>query len=87
MPKTPDVTPAQVLALATFVAGQLVAYGLLSQQREQLVVSIASTAIAAVWKIADAVIRNGRAHAHVSGGPQAATAAPAAATPDAPAAA
>lgn len=61
--KTPDVTPAQILAMVTFVAGQLVAFGLLDARREQLVISIASTAIAAAWKIADAVIRNGRAHA------------------------
>lgn len=61
MLKTPDITPAQVLALVTFIAGQLVAYGVLSSTTSQLVVSIGATAIAAVWKIADAVIRHGRA--------------------------
>lgn len=57
----PNITQAQILALITFVAGQAVAYGLLDTAKEQLVVSIGSIVVAAVWKIADAVIRNGRA--------------------------
>ena len=57
----PDVTQAQILALLTFVAGQAVSYGLLDSGKEQLVVSIGSIVVASVLKIADAIIRNGRA--------------------------
>jgi hypothetical protein len=58
--KTPDVTPAQLAAVLTFIAGQAVAFGWLTAGRAQLVVSIGATVIAACWKIADAIIRNGR---------------------------
>ena len=66
--KTPDVTLAQLLALLTFVCGQLVAYGVLTQTGSQLAVSIGSTVLAAAWKVADAVIRHGRATGAGSGG-------------------
>lgn len=61
--RTPDITTAQIAAVLTFVAGQAVAFGWLSSSREQLLVSIGSTAIAAVWKLADAWIRHGRSKA------------------------
>jgi hypothetical protein len=57
----PNVTQAQILALITFAAGQAVSFGLLDQSQEQLMVSIGSIVVAAAWKIADAIIRNGRA--------------------------
>jgi hypothetical protein len=57
----PNITQAQILAIVTFVAGQAVAFGLIDSKREQLVISIGSIAISAAWKIADAIIRNGRA--------------------------
>lgn len=59
--KTPDITPAQVSAIAVFVIAQLVAYGVLTTHGAQLAVSITGTVIAATWKIADAIIRHGRA--------------------------
>lgn len=61
MLRTPDITPAQVLALVVFIVSQLVAYGVLTTHGAQLAVSIAGTVIAATWKIADAIIRHGRA--------------------------
>ena len=57
----PNITQAQMLAVITFVAGQAVSYGLLNPGKQQLVVSIGSIVVASAWKIADAVIRNGRA--------------------------
>jgi hypothetical protein len=57
----PDITPAQLVAALTWVVAQAVAFGYLDTQRSQLVLSVGSTVIAAAWKIADAIIRNGRA--------------------------
>lgn len=59
--KMPDVTPAQMYALAVLVVGQLVAFGWVQNSREQLVVSILVGVFATVLKLADAVIRHGRA--------------------------
>jgi hypothetical protein len=61
--KSPNITPAQIGSLLTFAIGQAVAFGWLSSSSSQLVVSIGATAIAATWKIADAVIRHGRSRA------------------------
>lgn len=57
---TPNVTPAQIGALLTALGGQAVAWGLLDGSREQTVVAIATAAVAVGWKLADAIIRNGR---------------------------
>jgi hypothetical protein len=57
---TPNVTPAQVGALVTAIGGQAVAFGLLSGTREQTIVAITTAAIGVAWKLADAIIRNGR---------------------------
>lgn len=59
----PAITLAQMLAAATWVAGQLVAMGVMDNDTNQVVLSIATTAISAAWAIADAVIRQGRAKA------------------------
>lgn len=61
--KTPDITPAQQLALAVFIVGQLVAFGLIDAQSKQLAISITSTVIAVVLKLADAYLRGKRAQA------------------------
>lgn len=61
--KMPDITPAQLVAALTWIVAQAVAFGYLDTQRSQLVLSVGSTVIAAAWKIADAIIRNGRAKA------------------------
>lgn len=58
---TPNITPAQIGALVTALGGQAVAWGLLDGSREQTVVAIATAALGAAWKLADAIIRNGRA--------------------------
>jgi len=57
----PNVTQAQLLALLTFIGGQAVSAGLIDNNREKLLISIGSIVVAAAWKIADAIIRNGRA--------------------------
>lgn len=61
---TPALTPAQILGLATFVVGQAVAWGWLTQERSQIAVSVASTVIAVVLKLADAYLRAQRNKAH-----------------------
>jgi hypothetical protein len=59
----PDVTPVQTAAVAGWIAAQLVAYGVLDVRYQQVVVSAGATLLASAWKIADAVIRSGRAKA------------------------
>lgn len=61
--KTPDITPAQIAALLTFIVGQAVAFGFLDSTRGQVLVSAGSTIIAAAWKLADAFLRGKRATA------------------------
>jgi hypothetical protein len=58
--KRPDITPAQLVAALTWVVAQAVAFGWLDTQRSQVILSVGATVIAAAWKIADSVIRNGR---------------------------
>jgi hypothetical protein len=59
--KMPDITPAQIAAVLGWVAAQLVAFGLLDTQKSQALVSGGATIIAALLKLSDALIRNGRA--------------------------
>jgi hypothetical protein len=59
----PDVTPAQVTAVVSWVVAQAVAYGVLDTRYSQLAVSAGATVLFSAWKIADAVIRNGRSKA------------------------
>ena len=61
--KTPNITPAQIGALLTFVVGQAVAFGWLPGSREQTIVSVGSIVVAVALKFADAIIRHGRAGA------------------------
>ena len=60
---TPDVTAAQIGAVLTFVAGQAVAWGWITDAKAQVLVSAGSTIIASVWKLADAFLRGSRAKA------------------------
>jgi len=60
---TPDITPAQIGAVLTFVAGQSVAWGWITNAKAQVLVSSGSIIIAAVWKLADALLRGSRAKA------------------------
>lgn len=64
--QTPDITTGQIAALLTFVVGQAVAYGWITNTTAQLTVSIGSTVVAAVWKGADAYLRGSRAKAVLS---------------------
>lgn len=72
----PSITPAQILAVAGWVAAQAVAFGLLDPAREQLAVSIGATVLAAVLKGADSYLRGQRAKAHAVGRLQLPPAAP-----------
>jgi hypothetical protein len=68
--KLPDITPAQLLAVAGWIAAQAVAYGWLTTEQSQLVLSAGATIVAAAWKIADSFLRSSRAKA-VAQNPQA----------------
>lgn len=58
---TPDITRAQILALAQAVIAVAVAFGFdLSQQQQTALLGLAG-AVAIVFPLADAIIRNGRA--------------------------
>ena len=61
--KMPDVTPAQLGAVVGWIVSQFVAYGWLDTRYSQIVVSVGATVLFVGWKIADAMIRNGRAKA------------------------
>lgn len=61
--KMPDITTAQLLAVAGWVVAQAVAYGWLTTEQSQLVLSAGATIVAAAWKIADAFLRGSRAKA------------------------
>lgn len=64
----PDITPAQIAAIVGWVVAQLVAFGLVSQEREQLAVSIGATVLAGVLKVADAYLRGKRNEAKAPAG-------------------
>jgi hypothetical protein len=59
----PAITPAQVLAVVTFVAGQAVAFGWVDPSREQTLISAGSTIVAVALKLADSYLRGERAKA------------------------
>jgi hypothetical protein len=59
----PDITPAQIAAVLTFVIGQAVAWGWVDNQHAKVLISSGSIIIAAVWKLADAYLRGQRAQA------------------------
>lgn len=61
--KTPDITPAQLLAMVATIVGLLVSQGVIDNNRAQVITSIASIAIPIILVIADAIIRHGRARA------------------------
>lgn len=63
---TPDVTQAQLLAAFTWIVGQAVTMGLVDNDQSTLLLQVGVTVISAVWVVADAVIRNGRARAFVN---------------------
>ncbi len=59
--QTPDITPAQVLAVVGAVIGVLVAAGLpLSQSLQDSIIQLV-TVIAPILLVSDAVVRHGRA--------------------------
>lgn len=59
----PAITPAQVLAVVTFVVGQLVAFQVVDPARQQALISAGSTIVAVALKIADSYLRGQRAQA------------------------
>lgn len=59
-PKTPDLTPAQLVSAAVFLVAQAVAWGWIGNDDGQKIVSLAGTVIPAVWMVVDALIRSAR---------------------------
>lgn len=64
--KTPDLTPAQLISSLAALVGLFVSQGLVSNDKAKLIGGVASIVIPAVWQLADAVIRQGRARAHAA---------------------
>lgn len=56
----PDITAAQLVAALTWVVAQAVAFGWIDGKSSQVILSVGATVLAAAWKIADSIIRNGR---------------------------
>lgn len=61
--KTPDITPAQIVAVVSSVIGLLVDAQLVSGSTQRLVVGLASTLVPFGLVLADAIIRHGRSRA------------------------
>lgn len=59
----PDITPAQIFALLTFIITQIVAWGFVSNDAGQRLISAGGIIIPAVWKIVDAYLRAQRVKA------------------------
>jgi len=64
--QTPDITPAQLLAIAGGVAGQLVAWGLIDGTAKKITAAAIFGGLSVSLKLADAYIRGKRAQAHVA---------------------
>lgn len=60
---TPDITPAQVVAVVGSVGAELLDAALISGRLEQLLVGVAGIVVPFAWLLADAIIRHGRATA------------------------
>lgn len=58
--KFPDITPAQILAVVTFLVAQLVSYGVIDGTAQQAILSAAGTILPAVWVLADSLLRGKR---------------------------
>ena len=66
--KTPDITPAQVVAVVGAVIGTLVAFGVnISQQQTDAVIQLV-TVVSSLLLVSDAVIRHGRARGNARRG-------------------
>ena len=64
----PDITPAQIAAFAAWVVSQAVAWGWISNDQGQILLSAGATVLAAAWKIADAFLRGRRVTALAAAG-------------------
>lgn len=60
MLKTPDITPAQIIAAIGAVVSELLAAGVIDGRTAQLVVGLAGAIVPLALVIADAIIRHGR---------------------------
>jgi hypothetical protein len=61
--KTPDLTPAQIIAGIATVLTQLVAVKWIDGATAKTITSLAGIVIPGVWMFADAIIRHGRSKA------------------------
>lgn len=61
--KSPDITPAQIIAVVTSLVGLFVSQGLIDNNLSQLIVGMASILVPFGWLVADAIIRHGRSRA------------------------
>lgn len=66
MPIITKISPAQIVAAISFIVGQAVAYGLLTSQQEQLIVSLATIVLPGILMIADAIIHHAYARIQVA---------------------
>lgn len=63
----PSITPAQILAALGAILGLLVSLTVIDDELAQALAVAASTLVPIAFTVADAIIRNGRAHALASG--------------------
>jgi hypothetical protein len=64
--KLPDITPAQVIAVITWVVTQVVALGWVDNETGQWILQIAGTVIPSIWVLADMFIRGKRNEARAA---------------------
>lgn len=62
----PNITLAQITAVFGWIVAQALAYGVIDDNQAQIALSLGATAVAAVWKLADAWIRSGRNQARAA---------------------
>ena len=60
---TPDITPTQIISVIASIVTQIVALGWVDNDTGQLILQLAGIVVPAIWMIADAIIRHGRAQA------------------------
>ncbi len=61
--KTPDITPAQIVAALGAILTELLNAALISSRIDHLIVGLAGIVVPFAWILGDAIIRHGRSRA------------------------
>lgn len=67
--RTPDITPAQAVAVAVALVTELTSTAVIDGRLSQLLIGLAGILIPFAWIVADAIIRHGRSRLLAAGAP------------------